>query len=164
MLGSASDVIEISSSDEDEHKGVCERNPLCTRGFKHGGFGGHCSLKAIKGINGSSGSRASTISEAWQKHGTVVIASSDKLPLGWTVEERSTENCVYKVYRGPDGRRAKSMKKAWEMHEGGGVSNASSSKANASPPVKKPSVKEAAPPPPSEAPVAPKRERITRLP
>ena len=120
MLGSASDVIEISSSDEDEpqsddgyrcraskersktcvgawklhdaslsepfaddnvHKGVCERNPLCTRGFKHGGFGGHCSLKAIKGINGSSGSRASTISEAWQKHGTVVIASSDKLPL-----------------------------------------------------------------------------------
>lgn len=25
--------------------GDCERNPRCSRGFKHGGFGGHCSLR-----------------------------------------------------------------------------------------------------------------------
>ena len=26
------------------HKGQCERNPLCSRGFKHQGHGGHCKL------------------------------------------------------------------------------------------------------------------------
>ena len=234
MLRSASDVIEISSSDENEpqsedgsapqehfaedapastRKGVCERNPLCTRGFKHGGFGGHCSLKTIVNpspaaasaaaeppddklppgwtrkthtaksgtrwydYHGPDGSVARTISKAWQKEerGTVVIApvaveasDSDKLPPGWTIEERSTGNCDYKVYRGPDGRLVKSMKKAWEKHEGGDVPVASSSKAirtvRGHPHREKPSVKEAAPPPPSEAPVALKRERITRLP
>ena len=25
--------------------GQCERNPLCVRGFRHGGKGGHCSLR-----------------------------------------------------------------------------------------------------------------------
>ena len=32
----------------------CERHPLCVRGYKHRGRGGHCALAGGGGVNGSS--------------------------------------------------------------------------------------------------------------
>ena len=37
---------EAEEETEEQRKkklGQCERNPLCTRGYRHGGRGGHCS-------------------------------------------------------------------------------------------------------------------------
>ena len=40
----------------------CERNPLCTRGFKHQGRGGHCSLRKLpSSLGGRSAERVATV-------------------------------------------------------------------------------------------------------
>lgn len=39
----------------------CERNPACTRGFKHRGFGGHCRLPAGQTRPSKKGARHATL-------------------------------------------------------------------------------------------------------
>ena len=42
--GEAEEEEEAEAEEERKNKlGQCERNPLCTRGYRHGGRGGHCS-------------------------------------------------------------------------------------------------------------------------
>ena len=41
--GEAEEEEEAEAEEERKNRlGQCERNPLCTRGYRHGGRGGHC--------------------------------------------------------------------------------------------------------------------------
>ena len=38
-------------SDDDDAATQCEKHPDCTRGYRHGGFGGKCSLRRAKPVS-----------------------------------------------------------------------------------------------------------------
>lgn len=51
--------------------GQCERNPNCTRGFKHGGRGGHCSLKTRPMTKSTSAAPQSEVNHPSLPHGWI---------------------------------------------------------------------------------------------
>ena len=81
--------------------GQCRRNPLCVRGYKHGGHGGRCRLRASQGarawLRAGSGTVQNTVQKAAQ------VACSRKRPRGGCCEK--DPRCVRGYKHGGKGGR-----------------------------------------------------------